>query len=42
VSSFILNTKENKEVFSFCDEFGNNFRKKYKKSLINIKGRKEF
>jgi len=28
---FILNTKENTEVFSFCDEFGNYFSKNIKK-----------
>jgi hypothetical protein len=28
---FILKTKENTEVFSFCDEFGNYFTKFSKK-----------
>lgn len=36
---FILNAKENTEVFSFCDEFGNYFTKINKKVSKNQKER---
>ena len=31
IPKFILKPKENTEVFSFCDEFGNYFNKNMKK-----------
>jgi hypothetical protein len=39
INFFILNTKENTEVFSFCDEFGNYLCKVNKKVSKNQKER---
>ena len=36
-NEFICSDKENTEVFSFCDEFGNYFNKNIKKSLKKSK-----